>query len=205
VGILPAIGYMSVIGHLPEEQAIGNSQPFAADSITNHNQWRTTMPTAQTSTGKTATRRTKNDAIKLLTADHAKVKKMFKEFEKLSKKDDEEGKQELATQICQELTVHAQLEEEIFYPAAREAIEDEELMNEAVVEHNSAKELIAQIQSMGASDPMFDATVKVLGEYVNHHIEEEQNEIFPKVEKAKVDLEEIGAEIAQRKEELMEE
>ena len=78
-------------------------------------------------------------------------------------------------------------------------------MNEAVVEHNSAKELIAQIQSMGASDPMFDATVKVLGEYVNHHIEEEQNEIFPKVEKAKVDLEEIGAEIAQRKEELMEE
>jgi len=164
------------------------------------------MPTAQSSaTGKTATRRTKNDAIKLLTADHAKVKKMFKEFEKLSKKDDEEGKQELATQICQELTVHAQLEEEIFYPAAREAIEDEELMNEAVVEHNSAKELIAQIQSMGASDPMFDATVKVLGEYVNHHIEEEQNEIFPKVEKAKVDLEEIGAEIAQRKEELMEE
>ena len=163
------------------------------------------MPTAQTSTGKTATRRTKNDAIKLLTADHAKVKKMFKEFEKLSKKDDEEGKQELATQICQELMVHAQLEEEIFYPAAREAIEDEDLMNEAVVEHNSAKELIAQIQSMGASDPMFDATVKVLGEYVNHHIEEEQNEIFPKVEKAKVDLEEIGAEIAQRKEELMEE
>ena len=163
------------------------------------------MPTAQTSTGKTATRRTKNDAIKLLTADHAKVKKMFKEFEKLSKKDDEEGKQELATQICQELMVHAQLEEEIFYPAAREAIEDEELMNEAVVEHNSAKELIAQIQSMGASDPMFDATVKVLGEYVNHHIEEEQNEIFPKVEKAKVDLEEIGAEMAQRKEELMEE
>jgi hemerythrin superfamily protein len=163
------------------------------------------MPTAQTSTGKTAARRTKNDAIKLLTADHAKVKKMFKEFEKLSKKDDEEGKQELATQICQELMVHAQLEEEIFYPAAREAIEDEDLMNEAVVEHNSAKELIAQIQSMGASDPMFDATVKVLGEYVNHHIEEEQNEIFPKVEKAKVDLEEIGAEIAQRKEELMEE
>ena len=207
VGILPAIGYMLVlvIDHLPEEQAIGYSPPFAADSITNHNQWRNIMPTAQTSTGKTAARRTKNDAIKLLTADHAKVKKMFKEFEKLSKKDDEEGKQELARQICQELTVHAQLEEEIFYPAAREAIEDEELMNEAVVEHNSAKELIAQIQSMGASDPMFDATVKVLGEYVNHHIEEEQNEIFPKVEKAKVDLEEIGAEIAQRKEELMEE
>ncbi|WON73786.1 hemerythrin domain-containing protein [Nitrosospira sp. Is2] len=164
------------------------------------------MPTTQgTSTGKTATRRTKNDAIKLLTADHAKVKKMFKEFEKLSKKDEDAGKEELAAQICKELTIHAQLEEEIFYPAAREAIDDDDLMNEAMVEHNSAKDLIAQIQSMGASDPMFDATVKVLGEYVNHHVEEEQNEIFPKVEKAKVDLEEIGAEMAQRKEELMEE
>jgi hypothetical protein len=164
------------------------------------------MPTAQSSaTGKTATRRTKNDAIKLLTADHAKVKKMFKEFEKLSKKNDEEGKQELAAQICEELTIHAQLEEEIFYPAAREAIENDELMNEAVVEHNSAKELISQIQSMEPSDPMLDATVKVLGEYVNHHVEEEQNEIFPKVEKAKLDLEEIGAQIAQRKEELSEE
>jgi hemerythrin superfamily protein len=164
------------------------------------------MPTSQsTSTGKTATRRSKNDAIKLLTADHAKVKKMFKEFEKLSKKNDEEGKAELAAQICEELTIHAQLEEEIFYPAAREAIEDEEMMNEAIIEHNSAKDLISQIQSMGASDPMFDATVKVLGEYVNHHVEEEQNEIFPKVEKAKVDLEEIGAQIAQRKEELSEE
>ena len=164
------------------------------------------MPTTQsTSTGKTATRRSKNDAIKLLTADHAKVKKMFKEFEKLSKKDDKEGKQELATQICRELAIHAQLEEEIFYPAAREAINDDDMMNEAMVEHNSAKDLISQIQSMGPSDPMFDATVKVLGEYVNHHVEEEQNEIFPKVEKAKVDLEEIGTEMAQRKEELMEE
>ncbi|PTR16213.1 hemerythrin HHE cation binding domain-containing protein [Nitrosospira sp. Nsp2] len=164
------------------------------------------MPTTQgTSTAKTTTRRTKNDAIKLLTADHAKVKKMFKEFEKLSKKNEEAGKEELAAQICKELTIHAQLEEEIFYPAAREAIDDDDLMNEAMVEHNSAKDLIAQIQSMGASDPMFDATVKVLGEYVNHHVEEEQNEIFPKVEKAKVDLEEIGAEMAQRKEELMEE
>jgi hemerythrin superfamily protein len=194
---------MFVMDRLPQNRQSGVL--FAADCITNHNQWRIIMPTAQASTGKTTTRRSKNDAIKLLTADHAKVKKMFKEFEKLSKKDDEEGKQELAAQICEELTIHAQLEEEIFYPAAREAIEDDELMNEAVVEHNSAKDLISQIQSMGPSDPMFDATVKVLGEYVNHHVEEEQNEIFPKVEKAKLDLEEIGAQIAQRKEELSEE
>jgi hemerythrin superfamily protein len=141
----------------------------------------------------------------LLADDHAKVKKMFKEFEKLCKKNEEEGKEELVEQICKELTVHAQLEEEIFYPAAREAIDDDELMNEAMVEHASAKDLIGQIQSMEASDPMYEATVSVLGEYVNHHVEEEENEMFPKVQKSKMDLEEIGMEIAERKEVLMEE
>ena len=166
------------------------------------------MPTTQsetarkTTTRKTTTRRSKNDAIKLLTDDHAKVQKMFKEFEKLHKKN-EEGREELAQQICKELTIHAQLEEEIFYPAAREAIDDEHLMNEAAVEHQAAKDMISKIQSLNSSDPMYDALVSVLGEYVNHHIEEEQNEIFPKMEKAKVDLEEIGSEIAERKEALM--
>lgn len=158
----------------------------------------------KTTTRSTTTRRTKNDAIKLLTEDHNKVKKLFKEFEKLSKKNDEEGKEELATQICKELTVHAQLEEEIFYPAVREAIDDDALMNEAMVEHTSAKDLIAQIQSMAASDPMYDAVVTVLGEYINHHVEEEQNEMFPKVQKSDMDLEELGLEMAQRKEALVE-
>jgi hemerythrin superfamily protein len=130
---------------------------------------------------------------------------MFKEFEKLCKKNEEEGKEELVEQICKELTVHAQLEEEIFYPAVREAIDDDDLMNEAMVEHTSAKDLIGQIQSMEASDPMYEATVSVLGEYVNHHVEEEENEMFPKVQKSKMDLEEIGLEIAERKEVLMEE
>jgi hemerythrin-like domain-containing protein len=155
-------------------------------------------------TRSTTSRSTKKDAIKLLTEDHNKVKKMFKEFEKLSKKNDEEGKEELATQICKELTVHAQLEEEIFYPAVREAIEDDDLMNEAMVEHASAKDLIAQIQSMAASDPMYDAVVTVLGEYINHHIEEEQNEMFPKAQKSDMDLEELGLEMAERKEVLLE-
>ncbi|WP_256377000.1 hemerythrin domain-containing protein [Nitrosospira multiformis] len=140
----------------------------------------------------------------MLTDDHNKVKKMFKEFEKLHKKQ-EEGKEELVQQICQELKIHAQLEEEIFYPAAREAIDDDDLMNEATVEHQAAKDLIEKIQSTSSSDPMYDAMVSVLGEYVNHHIEEEQNEIFPKVEKAKMDLEELGSEIEERKEALMEE
>lgn len=169
------------------------------------------MPTAQHDTAKkpaaraTTARRTKKDAIKLLTEDHNKVKKMFKEFEKLCKKGEDQGKEELATQICKELTVHSQLEEEIFYPAVREAIKADDLMNEAVVEHASAKDLITQIQSMKVSDPMYDAVVTVLGEYVNHHIEEEQNEMFPKVQKSKMDLEEIGTELSERKEELMEE
>ena len=168
------------------------------------------MPTTGSNTPRktptlgSTTRKLKNDAIKLLTEDHNKVKKMFKEFEKLSKKSDEEGKEELATQICKELTVHAQLEEEIFYPAVREAIEDDDLMNEAMVEHASAKDLISQIQSMAASDPMYDAVVTVLGEYINHHIEEEQNEIFPRAQKSKMDLEEIGLEIVERKEALIE-
>ena len=163
-----------------------------------------TAPTRKTTTNKTTTRRSKNDAIKWLTDDHNKVKKMFKEFEKLHKKN-EEGKEEIVQQICKELTIHAQLEEEIFYPAAREAIDDDDLMNEAAVEHQAAKDLIEKIQSMNSSDPMYDAMVSVLGEYVNHHIEEEQNEIFPKVEKAKMDLEELGSEIEERKEALMEE
>ena len=168
------------------------------------------MPTTgSTTSGKTTarsttTRRTKNNAIKLLTEDHSKVKKMFNEFVKLSKKSDEAGKEELATQICKELTVHAQLEEEIFYPAVREAIEDDDLMNEAMVEHASAKDLIAQIQSMAASDPMYEAVVTVLGEYINHHIEEEQNEMFPNVQKSDMDLEELGLEMAERKEALVE-
>lgn len=170
------------------------------------------MPTAQNTTTRksgtpgAATRKSKkNDAIRLLTEDHNKVKKMFKEFEKLCKKKDEQGKEDLATQICKELSIHAQLEEEIFYPAAREAIDNDDMMNEAMVEHASAKDLIAQIRSTGASDPMYAALVTVLGEYINHHIEEEQNEVFPEVEKSQMDLDAIGLEMTERKEVLMEE
>jgi len=166
------------------------------------------MPTTHTSTHKTTTRRSTTgrskakDAIKLLSDDHNKVKKQFKEYEKLIKKNEADAKEELAEQICEELKIHTQLEEEIFYPAAREAIKDDLLMNEATVEHASAKELISQLQSMSSSDPMYDATVTVLGEYVNHHIQEEEEKIFPKVQKSKMDLEELGSELAERKEEL---
>jgi hemerythrin superfamily protein len=170
------------------------------------------MPTSQSTTNRTTTRRaptgktaskSQKDAIKLLTDDHAKVKKLFREYEKLTKKEDQEGKEELAQQICKELTIHAQLEEEIFYPAAREAIKDDDLLNEALVEHSSAKDLISEIKSMKIEDPMYDAVVTVLGEYVNHHVQEEEEKMFPKVQKSKMDLEGIGNEIAERKKELM--
>jgi hemerythrin superfamily protein len=144
------------------------------------------------------------DAVQLLTAEHKEVKDLFKQYQKLvdADKGDEE-KEALARQICTMLTVHATTEEEIFYPAAREAIEDEDLLDEAEVEHGSAKDLIAQIESSSPDQELYDAKVKVLGEYIEHHVKEEEGELFPKAKKAKLDLVKLGELIAARKEELM--
>lgn len=144
------------------------------------------------------------DAIGLLTADHAKVTKLFKEFESL--KEDEGAdtdKSALVAQICNELKVHATIEEEIFYPAVREAIEDADLMDEAVVEHAAAKELIAQLQDMSPDDELYDAKVIVLSEQIQHHVKEEEGEMFPKARKAKLDSEALGIQMTKRKAELM--
>jgi hemerythrin superfamily protein len=151
--------------------------------------------------------RAEKDACDLLDADHKNVKKMFKEYEELTgskARSAAQKKKELATQICMELTVHAQIEEEIFYPALREAIKDTDLLDEAEVEHQTAKDLIAQIQAAGEPDEMFDAKVKVLGEYIDHHVKEERGEIFPKARAArKLDLMSMREELETRKEELM--
>ena len=153
-----------------------------------------------------ATRAAK-DACDLLDADHKNVKKMFKEYEELTEsraRSAGQKKMDLARQICMELTVHAQVEEEIFYPALREAIKDTDLLDEATVEHQTAKDLIAQIEQAGEADDMFDAKVKVLGEYIDHHVKEEKNEIFPKARAArKLDLVTMRDELEARKEELM--
>jgi len=156
---------------------------------------------------KAASKRTTTDsaqdALALLTDDHKTVQKLFKDYEKLTQNDgEEEEKAALAQQICTELTVHAQIEEEIFYPAVRDAIEETELLNEAEVEHAGAKDLIAQIGAMAPGEELYDAKVTVLGEYVNHHIKEEQDEMFPKVKKAKLDTAALGAELLERKQEL---
>ena len=154
----------------------------------------------------TSTRREK-DACDLLDDDHKKVKKMFKEYETLTEskaKSATAKKQQLADQICQELTVHATIEEEVFYPAVRAAIKDDDLLNEAEVEHASAKDLIAQIEAGDASDPMFDAKVTVLGEYIDHHVKEERNEMFPKARSARrLDLVALREQLETRKAELM--
>ncbi|MBA2672738.1 hemerythrin domain-containing protein [Ramlibacter sp.] len=151
--------------------------------------------------------RAAKDACDLLDADHRNVKKMFKQYEELTgsrARSAGQKKMELARQICQELTVHAQIEEEIFYPALRAVLKDTDMLAEAEVEHQSAKDLIAQIQGMGEADEMFDAKVTVLGEYIDHHVKEEKNEMFPKARAArKLDLIAIREELEARKEELM--
>ncbi len=142
------------------------------------------------------------DAIDLLTADHKKVQKLFKDFEKLKEKGSASDKKDIVEQVCLELTVHAQIEEEIFYPAVRVAIDDSDLMDEADVEHQGVKDLITQLESMNPSDDHYDAKVTVLGENVDHHVKEEQDEMFPKAKKAKIDLQALGEEMLIRKEEL---
>ena len=158
------------------------------------------MSTRKAATPRRSTRR-KPDALRMLKDDHDKVKALFEKFQ--SARRDEEKKGEIAQTICQELTVHTQLEEEIFYPAVRAAIDDEDVMNEARVEHDSAKELIAEIEKMSPDEDMFDAKVKVLGEFVNHHIREEQNEMFPQVRKTDLDLNALAERMRSRKQQLV--
>jgi hemerythrin superfamily protein len=161
---------------------------------------------AKPKTGARATRRTKaaakriQDAIALLKADHREVKAMFEQYEKT---ESDKDKQELASKICRALTVHAQIEEEIFYPAAYDALDDDDLLDEAEVEHGSAKELIAQIESSSPSEPLFDAKVKVLGEYIDHHVKEEENELFPECRASDMDLKALGEKLRARKEDLL--
>jgi len=145
------------------------------------------------------------DALQFLKAEHREVKAMFQQYHKLAEaggKGDE--RMLLASQICVALTLHAQVEEEILYPAARRALTDgEDTVDEAYVEHASAKSLVAQIKTMTSDQPLFDARVKVLGEYVDHHVKEEENELFPKLRRSTLDLEAMGEQIARRRKELL--
>jgi len=141
-------------------------------------------------------------ALDLLEEDHREVEGFFDEYEEL---EDADEKERIALKICLALTVHTQIEEEIFYPAVREAIEKAELIDEAIVEHASAKQLIAEIEEMDPNDELYDAKVKVLGEQVRHHVDEEEDELFPEIEKSELDLETLGKKMAERKAALLKE
>jgi hemerythrin-like domain-containing protein len=143
------------------------------------------------------------DAIALLKQDHRAVEALFEEFEDA----DESEQADLATRICQMLTVHAQIEEEFLYPQAKDAFgeEDDEMVYEAEIEHGSAKDLIAKIEALTPEDPHFKPLVQVLSEYIKHHVKEEEKEMFPSLKETEIDLKELGGQLAQRKLELMEE
>jgi hemerythrin superfamily protein len=158
------------------------------------------MPKTRTASSNTKPK--DMDAIQLLTADHKEVKAMFNEFESLKANEDaDDEKADLVQRICTALTIHATVEEEIFYPAVRAAIDDEDLMDESDVEHAGAKHLIAQLEEASPEDDHYDAKVTVLGELVDHHVKEEEGEMFPKAKKA-IDAVSVGAELAERKAEL---
>ena len=167
------------------------------------------MPATQTegrargAAKKTTARKAANqDAIQLLKADHREVEGWFEDFEKTNS---DSKKQKLATQICTALKVHTEIEEEIFYPACREAGIEEDMMDEADVEHDGAKKLIAEIEAGAPGDDHWDAKVTVLGEMIKHHVKEEEQRdgMFAKAKKADLDLNELGAELKARKDELM--
>ena len=148
----------------------------------------------------------KQDAITLLMSDHDEVEELFNQFQKAKKNGGDRA--DIVEQICKALTVHAEIEEEIFYPAARDALAEEDgedLLDEAEVEHASIKSLVEQLQDSDPDDDLYDAKVKVLCEYVTHHVKEEEGEMFPKVKKTDLNLEELGTELMERKQELMEE
>jgi hemerythrin superfamily protein len=142
------------------------------------------------------------DAITLLTEDHESIKAMFSQYAALGERAII-TKKRLATQICAELTKHVTAEEEIFYPALLAAGKDQqELVDEAIVEHASAMTLIEQILDMAPTEHLFDAKIKVLSELIEHHVKEEESEMFPQARKAGLDLMLLGQQIAERKAEI---
>jgi hemerythrin-like domain-containing protein len=148
----------------------------------------------------------RTEIIEELKADHKRAKRAFKEAEQLDADEDGEELKAIVDQTCAELEVHARLEEEVFYPAAREALKEEDLVDEAEVEHESAKELIAKLRAMGPDDEKYQATFKVLGEYVNHHIKEEENEMFPGLEgRSGVEWESVQEEMQTSRQKLTDE
>jgi hemerythrin superfamily protein len=142
------------------------------------------------------------DAVALLTADHDKVKQLFREYERLQRLGDIGLKADLAQQICMELEIHTTIEEEIFYPAVKSETGDQKMVQEAIQEHAEAKELIARIQGLPGDDPDLDGTVALLRRAIEHHVEEEEKQMFPKARQSDADLTALCEQLTDRKEQL---
>jgi hemerythrin superfamily protein len=162
------------------------------------------LPKGNSSRPQSSNRNTQGaspSALELLKQDHREVEEWFDEYNEL--KEDDDRKRALVEKICLALKVHAQIEEEIFYPQAREATKDNDLIDEAAVEHATVKHLIGEIEGMEVDEELYDAKIRVPGEMVKHHIKEEEKELFPELVSAKKVLDAVGKEFAKRKEELM--
>jgi hemerythrin superfamily protein len=143
------------------------------------------------------------NAIAMLKQDHEAVAELVDKYERGKSRLSPARKQQLAQEICRRLTIHATIEEELFYPAAREQVRGlDDMLDEAEIEHDTVKELIATVENSAPDDELYDARIKVIGEYVKHHVKEEQNEIFPKVRKSKLDLQDLGEQMQARRQEL---
>lgn len=168
---------------------------------------KTSSTTSKTgSSGSRANAGARSEVIAMLKDDHKRVKKSFRDFERVKSSKDSESCQQLVEQVCNELTLHTKLEEEFLYPAAKGALKEADLVNEAEVEHGSAKALIEQLKGMSPDDEKYAATFIVLGEYVKHHVKEEETEMFPQLGKARgIDWETLADEMNARREELTQE
>lgn len=145
------------------------------------------------------------DAMEMLKDDHRQVEALFKEYEQLADSDDVAAKEVVVTEICEMLTVHAQVEEEVFYPAARQVLDKQDIIDEAEDEHADAKQLIAELEEMSPDDEAYDTTVRSLSDAIAHHVEEEENNMFPKLKHAGMETESLGEQMAERKQEIMSE
>jgi hemerythrin superfamily protein len=145
-----------------------------------------------------------SDALELLSADHDRIQRLFENFTELvAAEADDEDKQQVVDEICLLLTVHAHLEEELFYPAARRVLDDEDLIDEAQVEHEGVRELIDELLTLRPFDELFEGRVRLLEESVTHHVEQEENEMFAQLRAAGMDFEALGEQMAARREDLM--
>lgn len=145
-----------------------------------------------------------SDALELLSSDHDRIQRLFENYSELVvAESDDADRQQVVEEICQLLTVHGHIEDEFFYPAARRVLDDEDLVDEAQIEHDGMRELIEELQSMRPFDELYDDRVRLLEESVGHHVQEEESELFPLVRDAGLDLESLGEQMAARREDLL--